>query len=41
MYPDQWWAREIYVYHDFHHPKYNTFVGDDEQIGHEVDIKLQ
>lgn len=41
MYPDQWWAREIYVYHDFHHPKYNTFVGDDEQIGHELDIKLQ
>jgi len=40
MYPDQWWADEIYIYHDFHHPKYNVYVADEEQIRHETDIKL-
>jgi hypothetical protein len=40
LYPDQWWAHEIYVYHDFQHPKYNIFVGDEEQIRHEEEIKL-
>lgn len=40
-YPDQWWAHQIYIYHDFQHPKYNDFVAGDEQIGHETDIRLQ
>jgi hypothetical protein len=41
VYPDQWWAHEMYVYHDFRHPKYNVFVGRDEQLVHEMDIKLR
>jgi hypothetical protein len=40
-YPDQWWAHEMYVYHDFQHPKYNVFVGDEEQVKHEAEIKLR
>jgi hypothetical protein len=40
LYPDQWWAHQIYIYHDFQHPKYNDFVAGDEQIGHETDIRL-
>lgn len=40
-YPDQWWRHNIYIYHDFAHPKYNTFVADDEQTMHEAGIKLR
>jgi hypothetical protein len=40
-YPDQWWADQIYIYHDFHHPKYNVFVADKEQIEHENNIRLR
>ena len=40
-YPDQWWAYQIYNYHDFQHPKYNSFVADQEQLGHEADIRLR
>jgi hypothetical protein len=41
MYPDQWWRHQIYIYHDFQHPKYNDFVADREQIRHETGIRLQ
>jgi hypothetical protein len=40
-YPDQWWRHQIYIYHDFMHPKYNTFVAAGEQDKHEAGIKLQ
>jgi hypothetical protein len=40
-YPGQRWSHQIYIYHDFGHPKYNTFVADDEQVMHEADIRLQ
>lgn len=41
-YPDQhWWTHRIYNYHDFQHPKYNMFVGDDEQVIHEENIRLR
>jgi hypothetical protein len=41
LYPDQWWAHQIYIYHDFQHPNYNDFVAEEEQIGVEADIRLQ
>jgi hypothetical protein len=41
VYPDQWWSHEMYVYHDFRHPKYNVFVGENQQLKHEMDIKLR
>ena len=41
MYPDQWWAHSIYIYHDFQHPRYNDFVGADDQVQYELDIRLQ
>jgi hypothetical protein len=41
VYPDQWWAHEMFVYHDFQHPKYNVFVGHDEQLKHETEIALR
>jgi hypothetical protein len=41
MYADQWWAQQIYIYHDFDHPKYNDFVGDEEQSKHEANIRLR
>jgi hypothetical protein len=40
-YPDQWWADQIYVYHDFHHPKYNVYVADEDQMAHESQIRLR
>jgi hypothetical protein len=42
MYPDQaWWTNQIYIYHDFEHPKYNTYIADGEQAVHEKDIRLR
>jgi hypothetical protein len=35
------WTDQIYIYHDFGHPKYNVFVGDEEQTKHEDGIKLR
>jgi len=40
-YPDQPWGDQIYMYHDFQHPKYNVFVAANEQIDHETDIGLR
>ena len=41
IYPDQWWAHQIYIYHDFQHPRYNDFVADEEQTRHESNITLR
>ena len=40
-YPSLWWVHHMYVYHDFHHPKYNTFIAAKEQALHENLIRLQ
>jgi len=40
-YPDQSWADQIYIYHDFHHPQYNVYVADEDQIAHENYIALR
>ena len=37
----KWWSDQIYIYHDFGHPKYNEFVAEKEQMGHENSIKLK
>jgi hypothetical protein len=39
--PDQWWQKQIYIYHDFDHPGYNSFIANDEQVAHEGDIRLR
>ena len=39
--PNQYWSNQIYVYHDFDHPKYNNFVAGKEQIEHENRIELK
>jgi hypothetical protein len=39
-YPNQWWPYEIYIYHDFRHPRYDDFVAGKEQIEHQESIKL-
>jgi hypothetical protein len=31
-YPNLWWPHQVYIYHDFGHPRYNDFVGAIEQI---------
>jgi hypothetical protein len=41
IYPDQWWVHQIYIYHDFEHPRYNDFVAGAEQRSHEDRIRLQ
>jgi hypothetical protein len=40
-YPDQWWVDQIYNYHDFGHPDYVSFVGEEEQRDHEAEIRLR
>jgi len=40
LYAHQWWAHQIYIYHDFAHPLYNRFIADPEQMGHENDIRM-
>jgi hypothetical protein len=40
-YPSLWWAHHMFVYHDFRHPKYNTFISEKEQQLHERGIKLR
>jgi hypothetical protein len=40
-FPNSWWPDLIYIYHDFEHPKYNDFVADREQLGHEGAIRLK
>src|ERR1700722_12477693 len=39
--PKQYWFDQIYVYHDFDHPKYNDFVAGKEQMEHEDSIELK
>jgi hypothetical protein len=39
--PKQYWSDQIYVYHDFDHPKYNDFVAGKEQMEHEDSIELK
>jgi hypothetical protein len=41
MYPKFWWPHQIYVYHDFEHPRYNDFISTAQQLYHEVSIKLR
>ena len=41
IYPDQWWVHQIYIYHDFQHPKYNDFIVVEEQNRHEANIRLR
>jgi hypothetical protein len=38
-YPDQAWTHQIYNYHDFGHPDYNSFVAEPD--AHEADIRLR
>jgi hypothetical protein len=40
-YPNLSWPHQIYVYHDFKHPRYNDFVGAREQSWHAQFIKLK
>lgn len=41
LYSDQGWVHQIYNYHDFEHPDYNSFVAAAEQASHEADIKIR
>jgi hypothetical protein len=41
MYSEHGWGNQIYVYHDFQHPAYNTFVADEEVREHENKITLR
>jgi hypothetical protein len=36
-----YWPKQVYVYHDFEHPKYNEFVAPDELSGHQNYIRLR
>jgi hypothetical protein len=40
-YPHSWWGDLVYVYHDFEHPRYNDFVADEQQLGHQHAIRLK
>ena len=40
-YQNSWWRDQIYIYHDFDHPRYNDFVGDSEQEVHRDRIRLK
>jgi hypothetical protein len=31
----------IYIHHDFEHPRYNDFVANKEQAGHQSNIRLE
>jgi hypothetical protein len=39
VYPHSWWSNLIYICHDFEHSRYNDFVADKEQVGHQNAIK--
>jgi hypothetical protein len=36
-----WFSSMIRIYHDFSHPRYNEYVGESEQLEHEITIKLR
>jgi hypothetical protein len=40
-YPTIRWSHQIYIYHDFEHPRYNDFIADSEQMRHQDSIKLK
>jgi hypothetical protein len=40
-YPNSWWPEEIFIFHNFEHPRYNDFVADSEQKRHEDYIRLE
>jgi len=40
-YPNSRWADEMYIHHDFDHPRYNEFIADKEQAGHQSAIRLE
>jgi hypothetical protein len=39
-YPNSWWPDLIFIHHDFQHPRYNDFVADKEQMGHQSRTRL-
>jgi hypothetical protein len=41
LYPNSWWSDQIYIHHDFEHPRYNDFVADKEQVAHRKGIRLR
>jgi hypothetical protein len=41
LYPNFWWPHQVYVEHDFEHPRYNDFVGAAQQMIHQSNIKLR
>jgi hypothetical protein len=41
QYPGDRWPHQVYIHHDFEHPRYNDFVGEKAQIGHEDRIRLR
>jgi SAM-dependent methyltransferase len=41
QYPNSWWPDLVYVYHHFEHPRYNDFVADQQQLGHQRAIRLK
>jgi hypothetical protein len=40
-YPTASWSHEVFIYHDFEHPRYNDFIAQEDQIAHEKDIRLR
>jgi hypothetical protein len=40
-YPTAYWSHEVFIYHDFEHPRYNDFIAQEHQIAHEKDIRLR
>jgi hypothetical protein len=41
QFPNLWWPNQIFVYHDFRHPRYNDFIGGQQQVWHEHFIRLR
>ena len=41
MHSNSWWPDMIYIHHDFEHPRYNDFVANKEQAGHQSNIRLE
>ena len=39
-YPHERWPYQIYAFHNFEHARYNDFVANDQQIGHQAGILL-
>jgi hypothetical protein len=40
-YPTISWSYQIYIYHDFEHPRYNDFIAESEQMRHQNSIRLK